>query len=177
MTLFSLASAVTAAAPSAAVFGGARLIAGLGLGGLLPTAIAYVMDYARPNRRNLMVGVVMTAHQTGGIVAAALGLWVVPSLGWRSVFWLGAVPIVIVVPLAFMLLPESVGFLLAKGRQDEAETLARRYGLTLETSAAGTTPPSRVPGRTSGPCSPAPSGRPRSASGPPRSPVCCWFTA
>ena len=127
VTLFSLASAATAAAPSAAVFGGARLVAGLGLGGLLPTAIAYVMDYSRPGLRNLMVGVIMTAHQTGGIVAAALGLWVVPSLGWRSVFWLGAIPAVIVVPLAFKLLPESMGFLLAKGRRAEAEVLARCY--------------------------------------------------
>ncbi|GAB3959514.1 aromatic acid/H+ symport family MFS transporter [Actinoallomurus acanthiterrae] len=136
VTLFSLASAATAAAPSAAVFGGARFIAGLGLGGLLPTAIAYVMDYASPGRRNLMVGVVMTAHQTGGIVAAALGLWVVPSFGWRSVFWLGAVPAVVVVPLAVRFLPESVSFLVAKGRREEAETLAHRYGLALGTPAA-----------------------------------------
>ncbi|WP_433177672.1 MFS transporter [Actinoallomurus sp. CA-150999] len=136
VTLFSLASAATAAAPSAAVFGGARLIAGLGLGGLLPTAIAYVMDYASPGRRNLMVGVLMTAHQTGGIVAAALGLWVVPSFGWRSVFWLGAVPAVVVVPLAVRFLPESMSFLVAKGRREEAETLAHRYGVALDTPAA-----------------------------------------
>ncbi|MCO6003629.1 aromatic acid/H+ symport family MFS transporter [Actinoallomurus purpureus] len=139
VTLFSLASVATAAAPSAAVFGGARLIAGLGLGGLLPTAIAYVMDYATPSRRNLMVGVLMTAHQTGGIVAATLGLWVVPSLGWRSVFWLGAVPAIVVVPLAVRLLPESVSFLVAKGRRGEAEALAGRYGLALDAPAAGTT--------------------------------------
>ncbi|GAA4619926.1 aromatic acid/H+ symport family MFS transporter [Actinoallomurus vinaceus] len=136
VTLFSLASVATAAAPSAAVFGGARLIAGLGLGGLLPTAIAYVMDYATPGRRNLMVGVLMTAHQTGGIVAAALGLWVVPSFGWRSVFWLGAVPAVVVIPLAVRFLPESVSFLVAKGRREEAETLAQRYGVTLDAPAA-----------------------------------------
>jgi AAHS family benzoate transporter-like MFS transporter len=137
VTLFSLASVVTAVAPSAAVFGSARLIAGLGLGGLLPTAIAYVMDYSSPSRRNLMVGVVMTAHQTGGIVAAALGMWVVPSFGWRSVFWVGAVPFVVVVPLALMLLPESVSFLVAKGRRDEADALARRYGLAAPARAVG----------------------------------------
>lgn len=135
VVLFSLASAVTAAAPSAAVFGGARLVAGLGLGGLLPTAIAYMMDHASPARRNLMVGVVMTAHQAGGILAAALGLSMVPALGWRSVFWLGAVPLVIVVPLALRYLPESVSFLVAKGRRDEAEALARRYDLPRDALA------------------------------------------
>jgi len=135
VTLFSLASAVTAVAPSAGAFGGARLVAGLGLGGLLPTAIAYIMDHAPAARRNLMVGVVMTAHQAGGILAAALGLTMVPALGWRSVFWLGAVPLVIVVPLALRYLPESVGFLLAKGRRDEAEAVARRYHLPPEALA------------------------------------------
>ncbi|MEK8173022.1 MFS transporter [Streptomyces sp. M19] len=62
-------------------------MAGLGLGGLLPIAIAYAMEHAPPRRRNLLVGVVMTAHQAGGMLAAGLGLWIVPDLGWRSVFW------------------------------------------------------------------------------------------
>jgi MFS transporter, AAHS family, benzoate transport protein len=137
VTLFSLASALTAAATSATVFGIARLVAGLGLGGLLPAAIAYVMDHASPGRRNLMVGVLMTAHQTGGIVAAALALWVVPSLGWRSVFWVGAVPALIVVPAAVRLLPESLSFLLARGRREEAGAPARRYGLAPDVPDAG----------------------------------------
>ena len=47
VTLFSLASAATAAAPRGGLRG-ARLVAGLGLGGLLPTAVAYVMDYSGP---------------------------------------------------------------------------------------------------------------------------------
>ena len=96
-----------------------------------------------------MVGVIMTAHQTGGIVAAALGLWVVPSLGWRSVFWLGAVPAVIVVPLAFKLLPESMGFLLAKGRRSEAEAL---HGATAATFPSPT--PRRRAGHLAEPAGP-----------------------
>ncbi|KAA9151053.1 aromatic acid/H+ symport family MFS transporter [Amycolatopsis acidicola] len=132
VTVFSLASALCALAPDVTTFGIARFVAGVGLGGLLPSAIALVMEYAPSWRKNLAVTVVMTAHQAGGAVAGALGLSVAESLGWRSVFWLGAIPLVVVLPLIVKLLPESVAFLLAKGRTDKAEAIARRHGVPLE---------------------------------------------
>jgi len=59
--VFSLASALCAAAPTLGVFGVARFIAGLGLGGLLPTTITLVAEYAPRGRSNLMIGLLMTA--------------------------------------------------------------------------------------------------------------------
>jgi len=132
VTVFSLASAVCALAPTVEVFGAARFVAGVGLGGLLPSAIALVMEYAPSWRKNLAVTVVMTAHQAGGAVAGALGLSVAESLGWRSVFWLGAAPLVIVLPVVLAMLPESVTFLLAKGKTAKAKAIAGRYGIAVE---------------------------------------------
>ncbi|MGW7617474.1 MFS transporter [Streptomyces antimycoticus] len=80
-TVFSLASAVCAMAPTLGVFGVARFVAGLGLGGLLPTTITLVAEYAPRGRGNLMIGLLMTAHQAGGILAALLGLWLVEPFG------------------------------------------------------------------------------------------------
>ncbi|WAP59783.1 aromatic acid/H+ symport family MFS transporter [Streptomyces luomodiensis] len=134
-TVFSLASAVCAMAPNLGVFGVARFIAGVGLGGLLPTTITLVAEYAPRGRGNLMIGLLMTAHQAGGILAALLGLWMVEPLGWRSVFWVGLAPLIVAVPLVALHLPESLGFLMARGRTDEARRLAERYQVELPATA------------------------------------------
>lgn len=139
VTVFSLAAAACAAAPSVEFFGAARFVAGIGLGGLLPSAIAMVMEYAPAWRKNLAVTTVMTAHQAGGALAGALagalGMTLVQSLGWRSVYWIGALLLVVVLPAVVFLLPESLTFLLAKGRTDRAQAIADKYAVSLGTFA------------------------------------------
>jgi AAHS family benzoate transporter-like MFS transporter len=135
VTVFSLAAAACAAAPTAEFFGGARFVAGVGLGGLLPSAIAMVMEYAPAWRKNLAVTTVMTAHQAGGALAGALGMTLVQSLGWRSVYWLGALLLVPVLPAIVFLLPESMTFLLAKGKTDRARAIADKFAVPLEAFA------------------------------------------
>lgn len=127
--VFSLASAGCAMAGSPDAFGLARLAAGLGLGGLLPTAIAAVSEFAPRGRRNIYIGGLMTAHQVGGILAALLGLWLLESHGWRTIFWVGVLPLVIAVPLVAALMPESPAFLHARGRHQEAERIVAEHGL------------------------------------------------
>jgi AAHS family benzoate transporter-like MFS transporter len=135
--LFSVASGLCAVAPDVTLFGAARLVAGLGLGGLLPTAIALVAEYAPEGRRNLLIGVLMTAHHAGGIAASTLGIWLLEDFGWRTVFLIGVVPLFIAVPLVARFMPESMAFLMAKGRTAAAERLSQRYGLAVP--AAGET--------------------------------------
>ncbi|GAB3150408.1 aromatic acid/H+ symport family MFS transporter [Amycolatopsis stemonae] len=135
VVVFSLAAAACAAAPTVAFFGAARFVAGIGLGGLLPSAIAMVMEYAPAWRKNLAVTTVMTAHQAGGALAGALGMTLVQSLGWRSVYWIGALLLVVVLPAVVFLLPESLTFLLAKGKTGRARAIADKYAVSLDTFA------------------------------------------
>jgi AAHS family benzoate transporter-like MFS transporter len=135
VTVFSLAAAACAAAPTVEFFGAARFVAGIGLGGLLPSAIAMVMEYAPAWRRNLAVTTVMTAHQAGGALAGALGMTLVQSLGWRSVYWIGALLLVVVLPAVVFLLPESMTFLLAKGKTERARAIADKFAVSLDTFA------------------------------------------
>jgi AAHS family benzoate transporter-like MFS transporter len=46
-------------------------------------------------------------------------------------FWIGMLPIVLILPLAWKFLPESVSYLLVQGRRDEALALAQRYNIPL----------------------------------------------
>ncbi|MGO3153318.1 MAG: MFS transporter [Galactobacter sp.] len=129
--VFSLMSAVCALAPTATVFGIGRTLAGVGLGGLLPTAIAMVTEFATENRRSFAVGAVMSAHQAGGIAAGFLALWLLPVFGWRAMYWVGVLPVVLLVPLIIAWMPESLSYLLIRGRHDRAESLAAKFDLDL----------------------------------------------
>ncbi|MFC8374206.1 MULTISPECIES: aromatic acid/H+ symport family MFS transporter [unclassified Streptomyces] len=130
VTLFSLASGLCAVSNGVAVFGLGRTLAGIGLGGLLPTAISMVSDYAPRARAALTIGLLMTAHHAGGILSAYVALWIVEPLGWRAAFWVCVVPLLFV-PVLARFLPESLSFLVARGRTEEARALAGRYDVEL----------------------------------------------
>ncbi|MFJ7074237.1 MFS transporter [Streptomyces sp. NPDC098781] len=136
VALFSLASGLCAMAGSVEVFGLGRTLAGIGLGGLLPTAISMVSDYAPRGRAALTIGMLMTAHHAGGILSAYVALWVVEPLGWRAAFWFCVLPLLFV-PVLARFLPESLSFLVAKGRAEEARELAGRYEVELPAAPAG----------------------------------------
>ncbi|MFJ5264864.1 MFS transporter [Streptomyces sp. NPDC088387] len=128
---FSVSMVLCAMAPSPGWFGAFRLLGGLGLGGLMPTAAALVIEYAPPARRNLTYAVMQSGYAVGGILAAALAIPVIPGAGWRVMYLIGAAPLVVVLPLAYRWLPESLEYLVLRGRRDEALALAHRLGVPL----------------------------------------------
>jgi MFS transporter, AAHS family, benzoate transport protein len=133
---FSLFTLLCAVAPNATVFGLLRFLAGLGLGGCLPTAIAMVNEFTRAGRSGRATTTIMTGYHVGAVATAALAIVVVDSIGWRWMFVIGALPALVLVPLMLRHLPESAAYLLAHGRRAEAEEVARRHGLQLETAPA-----------------------------------------
>lgn len=101
VTWFSIGMLLCAAAPTAELLGIARFATGLGLGGVVPTAIALTMSTAPPNRKNFLNGLMLSGLPLGGILASLSALIFIGNYGWRGVFALGgAVPLLIVVPIA-----------------------------------------------------------------------------
>ena len=133
---FSVFTLLCAFAPGPVAFGALRFLAGLGLGGCLPTAIALVNEFSRGHRGGRATTTVMTGYHVGAVATAALAIAVIPHLGWRAMFVLGALPALVLIPLMLRHLPESASYLLAHGRREEAEAVAARYGLELEPDAA-----------------------------------------
>ncbi|CAM5332178.1 MFS transporter [Streptomyces canus] len=136
VTLFSLASGVCALADSVTVFGLGRTLAGVGLGGLLPTAISMVSDYAPRGRGALVIGLLMTAHHAGGILSAYVAKWLIDPVGWRAAFWVCVLPLLFA-PVLAKVLPESLSFLVAKGSGEEAGALAERYDVEMPAARTG----------------------------------------
>lgn len=129
VTWFSVAMAGCAIASGPEMFGVFRLLGGLGLGGVMPTAIALTAEYSKPHRRGLNNAIMFSGYAVGGICAALLALAILPSQGFRAMYWMGVVPLVTVVPLLVRHLPESMSFLAVKGRL--RGTTERRTGLSV----------------------------------------------
>ncbi|WP_028921281.1 MFS transporter [Pseudonocardia acaciae] len=132
VTWFSVFTALCAATSSPEAFGALRFLAGLGLGGVLPTLNALTIEYAPPRRRNLVYVSMAVGYPVGGLLAATLAIPLIPASGWQVMYLIGATPLLVVLPLAVRALPESLEYLLARGRTDQARALADRLGVTLE---------------------------------------------
>lgn len=117
--LFTVATVLTGFANTPEQFKALRFLAGLGCGGLMPNAVALMNEYAPRRLRGTMVALMFSGYSVGGMVAAALGIWMIPVLGWKPMFWVAALPL-LALPLILWKLPESLGFLIRSGRQEEA---------------------------------------------------------
>ena len=108
---FSVLTLLCAFAPNPWIFGLLRFLAGLGLGGVLPVAIALVNEYAHQGRAGSATTTLMTGYHVGAVVTSLLGIAIIPALGWRAMFVIGALPALVLVPLILRYLPESESFL------------------------------------------------------------------
>jgi AAHS family benzoate transporter-like MFS transporter len=128
---FSVGSLVSASATSPEFLGAARVFTGIGLGGVIPCTIALTSEFAPRNRRELYNGVMLVGSSLGAIVASLGALRLLPDYGWRSLFAV-AFAFMVLVPMMYFLLPESVNALISRGRLDEAREVADRYGVAFE---------------------------------------------
>lgn len=125
--LYSIASAFCALSwnyQSLLVF---RFLVGFGLGGELPVAATLVSEYAPSRVRGRFIVLLESFWGLGWIAAACIAYFFIPVYGWRMAFLIGALP-ALYVCLIRLHMPESVRYLLTRGRVDEA----RQIVLSLE---------------------------------------------
>lgn len=101
-----------------------RFLQGLGLGAEVPVAASYIGEITKAHGRGRFVLIYETVFPIGLVCSALVASWMVPAHGYRWLFALGALPLLLV-PALFRL-EESPRWLAARGRLDEAsETLIR----------------------------------------------------
>ena len=105
VVIFSALTFAAAFAPTVLWFGVLRFLAGLGLGGCLPTGISMVNEFARKGRGSNATTVMMTGYHVGAVLTAALAIWVLMQFSWHTMFIVGALPALILVPLMYFFLP------------------------------------------------------------------------
>ena len=81
-------------------------------------------EYAPKDKKNLYIAISNGGIPLGSMLSAVLAILLMEHIGWRGMFWIGAAPIVTLLPLAYFKMPESVAWLAARGRVDEAQALS-----------------------------------------------------
>lgn len=106
--VFPVFTIFCAFAPNAPVFGGLRLLAGVGLGGLVPSANALVAELVPEKWRSTIATLMMSGVPIGGSIAALVGIPLIPAFGWPVMFLVAVVALVVVIPLGILYLPETL---------------------------------------------------------------------
>lgn len=108
-----------------------RLVTGLGIGGMLACTNALVAEYSNDRHRNLAVAIMAAGYPMGAIVGGSIATGLLASGHWRDVFTFGAAATALFLPIAWFLLPESIGFLVQKrgpGALEKINATLRRLG-------------------------------------------------
>jgi MFS transporter, AAHS family, 4-hydroxybenzoate transporter len=123
---FGIGTLITAFVQGADALLAMRFLTGLGLGGAMPNAIAMTSEFNSRRRRATMVMIMFCGFSVGAALGGFLAAALIPTFGWRSVFIVGGVAPLLLVPVLAWRLPESVRFLVLTGRarQRVAELLA-----------------------------------------------------
>ncbi|EEY54026.1 Major Facilitator Superfamily (MFS) [Phytophthora infestans T30-4] len=111
---------------------GARIVAGIGLGGELPAATVLVQELAPRSMRGRMVALLEAFTGVGGVIGVALAFGLAPQLGWRATY-LAICGCVLYAGVLRIGIPESPRWLASVGRADEAlrVLLSNRFVHTL----------------------------------------------
>jgi MFS transporter, AAHS family, benzoate transport protein len=128
---FAVGMGVTALSASTTMFGALRFLTGLGIGALVATTGALVSEYAPAGKKNLANAITYSGVPLGSLLAAFLAILLLQSIGWRGMMWIGALPLVTLLPLAYFKMPESVAWLASRGRHDEARALSEKTGVPV----------------------------------------------
>jgi AAHS family 4-hydroxybenzoate transporter-like MFS transporter len=134
--IFAAFSLATAWADSPAALLWLRVLTGLGLGGCMPNAIALTTEFSPRRLQGFLITLMFNGFTLGSLLGGILAHQLIPRFGWRAVFVAGGGLPLLLLPLLFFALPESLRFLALSGRNRAAVQAA------LERTGSAETPES-----------------------------------
>jgi MFS transporter, AAHS family, 4-hydroxybenzoate transporter len=112
VTLFGLLNLVSACATSIEAFTVVRFVCGIGLGGAIPNVLALVTEYAPAKMRATLVAFALCGIAMGAVLGGLISIPLIGKFGWASVFIVGGILPLCLVPVIGLVLPESIKFLI-----------------------------------------------------------------
>ena len=103
-----------------------RFVAGLGMGGALPGLIATTSEYLPKAVRTNVTALMYCGFPLGSVLAGVVAAQMLPRYGWSSVFYVGSIIPLALLPLFAWQVPESVHFLAARGERERVERILAR---------------------------------------------------
>lgn len=137
----ALCMVLTPAAHSVGTLIAIRFAAGIGMGVIVPNAMALAGEYSPARVRVSLMMAVSSGYIVGGVVGGAIAVLVIAPFGWSGVFYAGALLTALLSFSMLAVLPESLQFYLLRHPQ------APRTLLLLHRVAPGATVPILPPTR------------------------------
>ena len=103
-----------------------RFVAGLGMGGALPGLIATTSEYLPKAVRTNITALMYCGFPLGSVLAGVVAAQMLPRYGWSSVFYVGSIIPLALLPLFAWQVPESVHFLAVRGERERVERILAR---------------------------------------------------
>jgi AAHS family 4-hydroxybenzoate transporter-like MFS transporter len=125
VALFGLFTLVTASATSYTELLVYRFLTGLGVGGGIPNVTTLTAEYAPTRLRVMLIAAMSIGIPLGGGFGGLLAAQIIPVWGWESVFYVGGILPLLLLPVIGKALPESLHFLVAKGEEKSTAAVAR----------------------------------------------------
>jgi benzoate transport len=91
-----------------------RIVTGLGIGGMLAAINAVSTEFSNARRRHLSVSLMSIGYPLGAVFGGIVAARLLVGNDWRAVFYFGATVTAVLIPVVFVLVPESVHWLVRK---------------------------------------------------------------
>lgn len=108
---YGLASCLVGFSSNLVIFSILRFVAGVGIGGALPSGTTMTAEFTPARARTMAVTATIVCVPLGGMLAGLFAGPVLPTLGWRGLFAIGGLTPMVLVPLLLLYLPETPRFL------------------------------------------------------------------
>jgi len=133
IALFSIGTATLGLVHHYWQFAGVRFVASLGLGSLYVACNTLMAEYVPTRYRTTVLGTLQAGWSVGYIVATLLAAWLLPSYGWRYLFYVALIPVVLAI-LMRRLIPEPATWVQAQAerRQPKASETAHAPGASRQ---------------------------------------------
>ena len=128
IVLFSVGTAILGMTHSYWQFAGTRFFASLGLGALYVACNTLMAEYVPTRYRTTVLGTLQAGWSVGYIVATLLAGWILPEHGWRWLFYVAIIPVVLAV-LMQRLVPEPQAWITAQAERAKEKASGTRHAL------------------------------------------------
>lgn len=115
-----------------------RFLAGAGLGAAMPNLIALVSEAVSDERRGRAVGLMYCGMPIGAILVSLLAAYDIGG-NWKTIFYVGGLVPLMILPLMMTALPESRAFLQTRGQKKSASAPQSSFKDLFQKKYAGQT--------------------------------------